>query len=81
MVKAKLDSLIAARFAEGLNKLALAQMCGLNHATIIKIEQGAGTSPKTAKKIADALGKPIEELFSYTGSRLAAERQEGESHE
>ena len=68
MVKAKRDNLIAARFAKGLNKLALAQMCGLNHATVGKIEQGAGTSPKTAKKIADALGQPIGELFIYINS-------------
>ena len=65
MVKVKRDSLIAARFAGGLSKLALAQKCGLNHATIVRIEQGVGTSPKTAKKIADALAKPIDELFTY----------------
>ena len=74
MVKAKRENLIEARFTKGLNKLALAQMCGLNHATVGKIEQGAGTSPKTAKKISDALNKPIDELFTYNEQPVAAER-------
>lgn len=39
-----------------LTQAQLAEMIGINRSTIAKIENGGGTSVRTAKKIAEALG-------------------------
>ena len=72
MIAAKVNNLIMARLEKGLDRSSLAKMCGVSHAIIVRIEQGAGTSPKTAKSISDVLGKPVNELFDFIPRRRSA---------
>ncbi len=47
----------------GFNKIDLANAMGVSRITIYKYLDGGSCRPKTAKRIADALGKPVGELF------------------
>ena len=42
----------------------LAHEAKVTQATISRVERGNSTSPSTAKKVADALGRPVAELFT-----------------
>lgn len=64
MITAKIDALKMSRLECGWNLVDLARESDVNKATIARIEHGTSTSPATAKRVADALGKPIAELFS-----------------
>lgn len=65
MLIAKIDRLADARLSNGMNKSELAKASGVSHSIIVRIECGAGTSPKTAKAISDALGYSVNDLFEF----------------
>lgn len=52
-----------ARIFAGLTSAEMANRIGLSRPMLSSIENGAGTSVKTAHKIADCLGKTVEDLF------------------
>jgi len=66
MIIAKTDALKAARLESGLNLTELAKLAEVKVNTTVRIERGGSTSPSTAKRIAEVLGKPVTELFSIT---------------
>lgn len=53
------------RQGKGLTQIGLALKSGVSHSYVQAIEQGAevGVSKKIMKKLSDALGVPIEEIF------------------
>ena len=59
MIKAKAEALRASRIERGWDMTKLA-----HEAKISRVERGNSTSPSTAKKVADALGRPVAELFT-----------------
>jgi len=52
-----------ARIVKGWTALELARAVRISRPMLSSIENGAGTSVKTAHRIADALGEPFERLF------------------
>lgn len=57
------ERLIASRQRAGMLKIDLARAVGVSHVTILSVEKGTrGLSERTAKKIADVLGVPIDEI-------------------
>lgn len=62
-VLAKREVLIAERYKRGLNIKQMAEFCGMSNNGIAYIEQGGGTTAKTAKIICEKLGKEFDELF------------------
>jgi len=66
MVKGNVEVIKAARLEQGWTVSDLAKQIKVNKATISGIERGVSTSPTTAKRIADALGKPVTELFAIS---------------
>jgi len=57
------DAVRRARIIAGLTSAELAEAIGLSRPMLSSIENGAGTTVKTAHKIAAALGRPFEDLF------------------
>lgn len=53
------------RTALGVSQIELARRAGLSRRTIQSLEYGSGPDPRlgTLKKVADALGVPVEALF------------------
>ena len=64
MIKAKAEALRASRIERGWDMTKLAHEAKVIQATISRVERGNSTSPSTAKKVADALGRPVAELFT-----------------
>ena len=64
MIKAKAEALRMSRSERGWDMTRLAQEAKVTQATISRVERGNSTSPSTAKKVADALGRPVAELFT-----------------
>lgn len=64
MIKAKAEALRTFRIERGWNMTRLAQEAKVTQATISRMERGSSTSPSTAKKVADALCRPVAELFT-----------------
>lgn len=64
MITAKIEALKVCRIEQGWNCADLARECGTTGTTVTRIEKGASTTPATAKRMADALKKPITDLFS-----------------
>lgn len=64
MIKAKAEALRASRIERGWDMTELAHEAKVTQATISRVERGNSTSPSTAKKVADALGRPVAELFT-----------------
>jgi DNA-binding XRE family transcriptional regulator len=58
-----------ARIVSGHTSAELATAVGISRPMLSSIENGAGTSVKTAHKIAGALGKAFEELFDVVDAR------------
>lgn len=66
MIKAKAEALRMSRVERGWDMTRLAQEAKVTQATISRVERGSSTSPSTAKKVADALGRPVAELFTIS---------------
>ena len=64
MIKAKAEALRASRIERGWDMTKLAHEAKVTQATISRVERGNSTSTSTAKKVADALGRPVAELFT-----------------
>ena len=62
------DAVRRARIMGGLTSAELAAEVGISRPMLSSIENGAGTSVKTAHKIAAALGCAFDELFEITSA-------------
>jgi DNA-binding XRE family transcriptional regulator len=60
------DAVRRARIVTGLTSAELAKAVGISRPMLSSIENGAGTSVKTAHRIADALGASFDDLFEIT---------------
>jgi len=65
----KKDAVRRARIVAGLTSAECAKAVALSRPMLSSIENGAGTSVKTAHRIAAVLGKPFEELFDVIDAR------------
>ncbi len=63
------DAVRRARIFAGLTSEELAKRVSLSRPMLSSIENGAGTSVKTAHRIAQSLGKTMEELFEVLNVR------------
>lgn len=68
IVSAK-DAVRRARIVAGYTSAELAEAIGISRPMLSSIENGAGTSVKTAHRIADAVGRAFEELFVVEDAR------------
>jgi len=68
-IVSKGDALRRARIVAGLTGSELADAAGISRPMLSSIENGAGTSVKTAHRIADHLGRTFEELFAIEDTR------------
>ena len=66
MVKANVEAIKAARLERGWSSAELAKRAGATNETVRRIERGCSATPRTAKKLADVLEKPVTELFSIS---------------
>lgn len=66
MVKGNVEAIKAARLECGWSLSELARQIEVTKETVARIERGLSAYPSTAKKIADALGKPVAELFTIS---------------
>jgi len=66
-----LDRIAFEQAAKGLTTTGLAMKAGVSQPTICLILSGGGTTPKTMKKVADALRIPLAELVIPVGGRPA----------
>jgi len=57
------DRLVELRVDKGWSQRKLAEMAGVTHTTVWKIEQGGGANPATLKKMGDVLGVRASELM------------------
>jgi len=62
------DAVRRARIINGLTSAELAAAVGISRPMLSSIENGAGTSVKTAHKIAGALSCSFDELFEITSA-------------
>ena len=60
------DAVRRARIVAGFTAAELAAEIGISRPMLSSIENGAGTSVKTAHKIAAALGSSFDDLFEIT---------------
>ena len=66
MIKAKSGAIQMARASKGWTQQELAESSGMHRATVRLTENGSrGTHSVSAKKISDALGCKVEELFEF----------------
>jgi transcriptional regulator with XRE-family HTH domain len=63
------DAVRRARIVAGFTSAELAEAIGISRPMLSSIENGAGTSVKTAHKIAGAVGRSFEELFEVRDAR------------
>ena len=63
------DAVRRARIIAGLTSAELAEDIGISRPMLSAIENGAGTSVKTAHRIATRLGRPFEDLFDVIDTR------------
>ena len=61
---AKSEEMQRARISKGWSCARLGRESGVTGQSISRIERGEYTSPSTAKKIADTLGLPVNDLFT-----------------
>ena len=63
-LKTNIPALKVIRMTSGMSQRELAHRANLAHTTILRIEKGErNASPKTGKKIAEALGVPMQAIF------------------
>ena len=58
---------------------SLARAIGLSQAIVSKVICGRRRSPKTEKRIADFLGKPVDDLFPYRTPKEIGEMRRAEA--
>jgi len=63
------DAVRRARIFAGFTSQEMATRIGLSRPMLSSIENGAGTTVKTAKKIASSLNKTVEDLFQVLDTR------------
>ena len=63
------DAVRRARIFAGFTSAELAEAIGISRPMLSSIENGAGTSVKTAHKIAEAVGRSFAELFEVQDTR------------
>ena len=64
IIRPKCEAIVKARIVKGLSQRGLARESGLGNSYISQIERGLrNPGPKAARKIADALERPFDELF------------------
>ncbi len=63
------DAVRKARIVTGFTSAELAEAVGISRPMLSSIENGAGTSVKTAHKIAEAVGRSFEDLFEVQDTR------------
>jgi len=68
------DAVRRARIVAGLTSAELAKAVGISRPMLSSIENGAGTSVKTAHKLANALGATFEDLFVIDNLKPEGER-------
>jgi DNA-binding XRE family transcriptional regulator len=68
-IVSKQDAVRRARIVAGFTSAELAERIGISRPMLSSIENGAGTSVKTAHKIANAVGGSFEELFVVQDAR------------
>ena len=66
MVKGKIEAIKAVRLERGWSLSELAKQVDVTKETVARIERGRSAYPATAKKVADALGRPVAELFTIS---------------
>lgn len=62
--KPNLKAVKLAMLENGYTQTDLMNLTGLSSVTITKLFRGKSLTPKTCKRIADALNKPVTELFT-----------------
>lgn len=72
-IYAKKGALRLARVEKGWSCARLAREAGVAGATVTRKEKGLPVSPSTAKKLADALGRPITDLFQVVDNNATDE--------
>ena len=68
-IVSKGDALRRARIVAGLTGKEFADAVGISRPMLSSIENGAGTSVKTAHRIAASLGQMFEDLFAIEDTR------------
>ena len=68
-IVSKGDAVRRARIVAGLTSAEFADLVGLSRPMLSSIENGAGTTVKTAHRIAGKLGKAFEDLFDVIDTR------------
>ena len=68
-IVSKQNAVRRARIVAGFTSAELAERIGISRPMLSSIENGAGTSVKTAHKIANAVGGSFEELFVVQDAR------------
>ncbi|MFC2095206.1 helix-turn-helix transcriptional regulator [Candidatus Bipolaricaulota bacterium] len=68
-IVSRADAVRRARIFAGLTSEEMAKRIGLSRPMLSSIENGAGTTVKTADKIATCLSKTLEELFEVLDTR------------
>lgn len=68
-IVSRADSVRRARIVAGLTSAECADLVGISRPMLSSIENGAGTTVKTAHRIAAALKKPFEDLFDVIDAR------------
>jgi DNA-binding XRE family transcriptional regulator len=63
------DAVRRARIFAGMTSDEMAKRIGLSRPMLSSIENGAGTTVKTAHRIAECLDKTVEELFDVIDAR------------
>ena len=63
------DAVRRARIVAGFTSAELAERIGISRPMLSSIENGAGTSVKTAHRIAEAVGRSFEDLFEVQDVR------------
>lgn len=66
MVKGNIEAIKAARLERGWSLSELAKQVDVTKETVARIERGLSAYPATAKKVADALERPVTELFTIS---------------
>lgn len=65
MLTARMPELAVKRISIGWTRSDLARAAKLSRSVVVRAEQGRGTSPKSAKMLADALNTSVQDIFEF----------------